>query len=220
MALDRACWLAPRERPQTAAQRPENRVACRGISGYPYGTLHRPPPEPTLCLLVTQFEVEEQPSELVSEPNHGGNSHEHDCDAQEHFAVLLPPVQHKRVLSVLLHIGQILDWKARDIHRSLAELRLSGKADPSEAEQTSPEGWFFDSVFSDVRRICVVFSINAARGHSSRCRVLFEVPSQIGAGRLCKGRERRSPSKSERELKTVAKGETLLKYSDTSESHR
>jgi len=46
--------------------------------------------------------------------------------------------------------------------------------------------------------------------------VLSRVPSEICAGRLCRGRERRSPKKSEREPGTAPNGKTLLKHSNIS----
>jgi hypothetical protein len=44
--------------------------------------------------------------------------------------------------------------------------------------------------------------------------VLSRVPSEICAGRLCRGRERRSPSKSEREPWTASNGEHPVKHSE------
>ena len=44
--------------------------------------------------------------------------------------------------------------------------------------------------------------------------VLSRVPSEICAGRLCRGRERRSPSKSERERGTALSDKTRLKHSE------
>ena len=44
------------------------------------------------------------------------------------------------------------------------------------------------------------------------CSVLSGVPSEICAGRLCRGRERRSPSKSETEPRTAPHEQTHLKH--------
>ncbi len=49
----------------------------------------------------------------------------------------------------------------------------------------------------------------------SSCTVLSRVPSEICAGRLCRGSGRRSPSKSEREPGTALYAETLSEHSDT-----
>ena len=48
-------------------------------------------------------------------------------------------------------------------------------------------------------------------------RVLSRVPSEICAGRLCRGSGRRSPSKSEREPGTGRNGKTSVKHSGISE---
>jgi hypothetical protein len=53
---------------------------------------------------------------------------------------------------------------------------------------------------------------------SSNCSVLSGVPSEICAGRLCRGRERRSPSKSETEPRTAPNGKPLVKHGDLSKS--
>ena len=56
---------------------------------------------------------------------------------------------------------------------------------------------------------------------SGRVRVLCVrswVPSEVCAGRRCRGRGRRSPGKPEREPGTVPNGKTFLKHSDISKS--
>jgi hypothetical protein len=58
--------------------------------------------------------------------------------------------------------------------------------------------------------------IGMFRFQGSSWPVLSRVPSEICAGRLCRGRERRSASKSEREPGTVPDREHPVKHSDVS----